>query len=119
MVLLEAFAEGTPVIVPDLPSMATFVNHQREGLIYSAGHPSALADALTEILTATESVWSNWSRYTREAYTQYYGEATNYQQLISIYRSVIEDRRSVLSHASQTDSNVAHKPAVPFEVSQS
>jgi len=116
MVLLEAFAEGTPVIVPDLPSMATFVGDEREGLLYRAGDAAALAAALRKIVTAPEDVWSEWSKNCRDAHSKHYTESVNYHQLISIYQSVIGARGRVLN--AEKILNTAGKDAVPVEVTQ-
>jgi len=116
MVLLEAFAEGTPVIVPDLPSMAAFVADRQEGLLYGAGDTAALANALGEILTVPEDTWSLWSQNCREAHSRHYSESTNYRQLISIYQSVIKGRGRVL-HAER-DLDITGEDALSVEVNQ-
>ena len=116
MVLLEAFAEGTPVIVPDLPSMKTFVNHDREGLLYRAGDISSLAEALTKALVASEDAWSAWSTNCRTAHARHYNETTNYQQLISIYNSVIKPRASVTHH--EKNSSVVQDVVLPVEANR-
>jgi len=103
MVLLEAFAEGTPVIVPDLPSMMTFVDHDQEGLLYRAGDISSLAEALTKALATPEDAWSMWSTKGRAAHARHYNELTNYQQLISIYNSVIKSRAPVTYDEKNSD----------------
>jgi glycosyltransferase involved in cell wall biosynthesis len=46
LVVLEAFATGTPVIVTDVGSMREFVEHESNGLLFERGNIRALADAL-------------------------------------------------------------------------
>lgn len=119
MVLLEAFSVATPVVVPDLGSMKTMVGHQREGLIFRAGDPAALADALREVLCAPGKVWSKWSAGAHQAHARLYSENANYQQLISIYRSVIEKHANVQRCLGDETNVAALKSAacasVPFE----
>jgi glycosyltransferase involved in cell wall biosynthesis len=100
MVLLEAFSVGTPVIVPSLGSMKTMVRHQMEGLTYLAGDPGALAGVLQQALCASSGVWSKWSAEAQQAHARSYSENTNYEQLISIYRHVMEKHAHSKDHMS-------------------
>ena len=109
MVLLEAFSMATPVIVPDYPSMKTMVRHEKEGLLYSAADPLALASALRTMLKATSNNWSNWSRGARSAHAELYSEDVNYNVLISIYQNVIDKslKRSAKEKACQSTTSVS------------
>ncbi len=89
MVLLEALSAGTPVVIPNHPSLTGIVQHQNEGLVFQNGNAQLLAAALREALLADEDTWSRWSGAARQTHAQRYSEAANYQQLIAIYRNVI------------------------------
>jgi glycosyltransferase involved in cell wall biosynthesis len=92
MVILEAFSVATPVIVPNHGSLRTFVRHRQEGLIFRAGDPDALTEALREAIHASEEVWLGWSQQAKRAHAQDYSEAVNYESLLSIYQRIIQER---------------------------
>lgn len=118
MVLLEAFSTATPVIVPDLGSMKTMVSHESNGLIFQAANPAALANVLQRVLLAPWDVWSQWSAGARRAHERLYSETTNYQQLVAIYRSVIEAHAEAYSLKDPKRAAVladARRSSVPFE----
>jgi glycosyltransferase involved in cell wall biosynthesis len=50
--LLESLACGTPVIASDLGSMHDILHGSGAGLLFRAGDPNALADALRTVLAA-------------------------------------------------------------------
>jgi len=92
MVILEAFSVATPVIVPNHGSLRSFVRHRQEGLIFRAGDPDALTEALREAIHATEAVWRGWSQQAQRAHARDYSEAVNYESLLSIYQNIIQER---------------------------
>jgi phosphatidyl-myo-inositol alpha-mannosyltransferase len=49
MVLIEAFAAGTPVVASDIAGYRQVVRHGREGLLVPAGDPLELAEALRSL----------------------------------------------------------------------
>jgi glycosyltransferase involved in cell wall biosynthesis len=50
VVIAEAFAAGRPVIATDLPGMSELVEHEVNGLLFSRGDVSALANALNRFV---------------------------------------------------------------------
>src|SRR5207247_6421381 len=50
MVLIEAFAAGTPVVASDIAGYRQVVTDGREGLLVPAGSPLELAEALRSLL---------------------------------------------------------------------
>lgn len=54
LVIQEAFAAGLPVIASKLGSMAEFVTHGTNGLLFEPGNPAALATVLAEIIQQPE-----------------------------------------------------------------
>jgi len=52
--LLESLACGTPVVASDLGSMRDILHDTGAGLLFRAGDPAALADALRVVLSASE-----------------------------------------------------------------
>ena len=47
--IFEYMATGLPVVAPAIDRLAGLVGHGREGLLYDAAHPGALADALAAL----------------------------------------------------------------------
>lgn len=50
MVLLEAWAHGTPVVALNLPVMGDIVDHGRDGLLVQPDHPQEMAGAVLALL---------------------------------------------------------------------
>jgi len=50
IVIREAFAAGVPVVAPDLGAIPEAVQDGRDGLLYEAGNPDALAETLQRFL---------------------------------------------------------------------
>jgi len=92
MVVLEALSVATPVVAANHPGLQTMIGHQREGLLFQAGDPQALAAALRDALTTDHETWSRWSRAARRRQAERYSEEASYGQLISIYRNVIQSK---------------------------
>lgn len=83
-VLVEAFAAGLPVLASRLGALAELVDHGRTGLLFDAGNPQALADAMTEAGRSDDA--SAWSRQARAAYEARYTEAAGLAALLQVYR---------------------------------
>ena len=92
MVVLEALSVATPVICANHSSLAAMVQHQRQGLLFQTGDAHALAASLREALEADDPTWSRWSSAARQTHAERFSDAVNYQQLISIYRNVMQSR---------------------------
>jgi glycosyltransferase involved in cell wall biosynthesis len=90
MVVLEALSVATPVVCANHSSLAAMVQHQREGLVFPTGDAQALASALRAALDADDHTWSRWSSAARQTHVECFSDAVNYQQLISIYRKVMQ-----------------------------
>ncbi len=97
MVVLEALSVATPVVAANHPGLQTMIAHQREGLLFQAGDPQALAAALRDALTTDHETWSRWSSAARRTHAERYSEDVGYGQLISIYRSVIQSKSTCAS----------------------
>jgi glycogen(starch) synthase len=50
MVLLEAWAHGTPVVALNLPAIGDIVDHGRDGLLVQPDHPQEMAEAVLALL---------------------------------------------------------------------
>ncbi len=92
MVVLEALSAGTPVVAANHPSLRSMIGHQREGLLFEAGDPLALAAALQDALATDDETWSRWSGAARSTQAERFSEDASYGQLMVIYRSVIQSK---------------------------
>lgn len=90
LVVIEAYASGTPVIASRLGSLAELVRDGETGLLFEPGDPAALAACLR---------WAQAHPYEmavmgRRARARYEAEFTgerNYRQLMTIYQQAMEE----------------------------
>jgi len=83
MVIREAFAFGTPLLVSDRGSLPELVS-SGAGVVFRAGDELDLADKLSELIT-NDKVLVNMSRLGRATYERLYTERVNYEALMRIY----------------------------------
>lgn len=84
MVLLEALSTGTPIITSNIGSQAEIVKDNYLGLHFRVGDFKDLKNKVREILK-NEDFYKN----TRNEYLKKYTPEKNYEQLINIYKKVI------------------------------
>jgi glycosyltransferase involved in cell wall biosynthesis len=89
-VLVEAFACGLPVVASRLGALAELVDHDGNGLLFEAGDPQALADAMGVAVRGDRL--AQWSGHARAAYDSRYTEAAALDALLRVYRRVIAER---------------------------
>ncbi len=87
---IEAFSCGTPVIASRLGSMAEFIEHGHNGLLFEAGNAEDLANC---IRWATEhpTEMARMGHQARAAYEQHFTPAGNYVALMGIYQQAIDE----------------------------
>jgi glycosyltransferase involved in cell wall biosynthesis len=90
-VVLEAFAKGTPVIVPKLGAMAEIVDDGRTGLHFEPGDAADLAAKLKHILASPLEL-ARMRRAAREKFDQNFTAESNYKTLIAIYERAMNGR---------------------------
>lgn len=92
MAVLEALSVGTPVIASAHPSLEAIIRHEGEGLLFAPGSAVSLAASLRTAIDCPKETWQAWSRAARQAHAGRFSASVNYEQLISIYESVIKAR---------------------------
>jgi glycosyltransferase involved in cell wall biosynthesis len=107
MVVLEAFAAGTPVLAARLGGPAEMVHEAVNGLLFRAGDAQDL-DRQVRRLLAQPALAATLGDGARATYELYYTPAGNYQQLLAVYQAVADPRRETDQLA--TDSNGAGRP---------
>jgi glycosyltransferase involved in cell wall biosynthesis len=93
MVIVEAFATGLPVVVSDLGTMSSLVQHGRTGLHFRAGDAATLADQIEWIITHSAE-WRQMRQNAREEFDAKYTAEKNYDTLIHIYETAIKRLKS-------------------------
>lgn len=87
MVILEAFACGTPVICSKIGSLEEIVAHGDNGLHFRAGDSNALRAAVDEMVVRQDM--NAMGKAGRQTFLEKYDPDTNCEQLLSIYDSVL------------------------------
>ncbi len=88
LVVIEAYAKGTPVIAGKEGSLKTLVEHQRTGLHFAPGQADKLVKAV-EWMLAHPQEWQQMRKAVRAEFEQKYTAEQNYQRLIHIYKTAI------------------------------
>jgi glycosyltransferase involved in cell wall biosynthesis len=88
MVIVEAFANGLPVIASRLGTMADVIEDGVTGLHFTAGDPDDLAAKVAWAIIHRDRM-AEMGFAARRVYETRYSEETNYQSLLTIYRDAI------------------------------
>jgi len=88
LVLIEAFARGTPVIAARAGGTAEIVEEGKSGLLFEPGDASELAGSLQRML-ASPSAYAYMRHEARQRYVRAYTADENHNRLLEIYRSAI------------------------------
>jgi glycosyltransferase involved in cell wall biosynthesis len=93
LVVAEAFARGTPVIVAKIGALAELVEHGRTGLHFTPGDSDDLVRQVTWISNNPSSV-ARMREAARSEYERRYSVQSNYPLLCRIYNDAIAYARS-------------------------
>ena len=88
MVIVEAFACGTPVIASRLGSMEEIIDDGVTGLLFDVGDPNDLARKIN-FLVRNPKLVTSMSSNARNVYLSNYTKEKNYHKLIDINQNVI------------------------------
>lgn len=90
MVLVEAMACGTPVLVTNIGSMQEIITDELNGLHFELGNQKQFIEKVHQLMK-DESLCQFLGDNGRSAYLENYTPDVNYQQLISIYQNSISN----------------------------
>ena len=83
MTVVEAYANGVPVIAGKLGGFSEVVREGETGILFTHDSAASLCDAIKRF-ESTEGV--DWEANTRRAYAELYAPEVNYRRLMGIYR---------------------------------
>ena len=90
MVVLEAYACGTPILASRIGSLDEIVVEEETGIKFEPGNPGDLARKLNGLL-ADRSRWQAMRRKARALFDANYTAEQNYQKLLEIYHRARAD----------------------------
>jgi len=88
LTIIEAFANGLPVIATKLGAMEYMVTPHHDGLLFEAGNEHELRDALKTWRDFSYAERESFGSRARKTYESFYTPEINAQQLLNVYESV-------------------------------
>ena len=96
IVLVESFSQGLPIIVSGLGSLAEIVQDGFNGLHFEHGNANDLAEKVRWMIEHPDEC-KRMSKNARNSYLNKYTPEKNYSELISIYKTAIEESNDTKS----------------------
>ena len=90
--LVEAFGSGLPVIASRIGALAELVEHGHTGLHFEPGNPDDLSRVMRWAQAHPQRM-AEMGANARARYESHYTPDINHKQLLTIYRSAIDDTR--------------------------
>ncbi len=97
MVVLEAFANGLPVIGSEIGSLQEIIRSDITGQLYPPGDPAALAATVRQAIDQPGQLAAMGAN-AREEYMQKFAPNRNYAALLSIYRDALAGQNKKVQH---------------------
>jgi glycosyltransferase involved in cell wall biosynthesis len=88
--ILEAFSTGTPVIISDGKNLNEIVTHGVNGIHFKSNDPDDLKNKVNEF-SVHYDLYKDLYVNARKTYDEKYTHQVNYNNLINIYQTVIND----------------------------
>ena len=89
LTIIEAYANGKPVIGSDTGGIPEIINHGATGFIFEMGSVKGLSDMLIQAESITEIEYQSLSINARKFAEDNFSEDMHYNSLIDIYNSVL------------------------------
>src|ERR1035441_1662069 len=93
LVVIEAFATGTPVIASRIGGSSEIIEHGRTGILFAPGDKKELRAAVEWAFTHPLEV-GQMRRHARVKYESRYTERQNYSMLADIYQSAVTTKQN-------------------------
>jgi len=93
VVVIEAFAQGTPVIASRIGALSSLVEHGVTGLLFDPGDANALCNAM-RWAAANPDKMAEMGLRARQKYEESFSPERNYSQLLAIYQAAIGEMQS-------------------------
>ncbi len=87
MVVVEAFAQGTPVIASEIGGLAEVVSAGRTGALVPPGDAATLRARISDVLGAPDR--ASWGKAARSTYLELYAPGENLRLLEAIYARAV------------------------------
>lgn len=91
MVVLEALAQGIPVVATEVEGTPEVIRHGREGFLAKPGDAQSLAERILEI-TSDRQRWTNLSQHALARHREKYTDTILAQRTADLYRRVLHER---------------------------
>jgi glycosyltransferase involved in cell wall biosynthesis len=88
LVIIEAFATGTPVIAPSLGSIPNIIEHKKTGLLYAPNDSRDFVKQLN-LINSNPTLYDCLLTLTRQEYFSKYCPERAFSNLITIYRDLV------------------------------
>jgi glycosyltransferase involved in cell wall biosynthesis len=98
MVVLEAYASGTPVVASRLGSLDEIVVESRSGVKFESGNAGDLAAKLAALLADRQTLQA-MRETTRRLFDEQYTAGANYTRLLDIYEAARQESREAIACA--------------------
>jgi glycosyltransferase involved in cell wall biosynthesis len=95
LTIIESLSRGTPVIASKLGAMEEMIIHGYNGILYRHDSEQSLLGAITFWEKMEPEEKEEFRNNARSAYNRLYNPEKNVSDLISIYRSVIDEKEGV------------------------
>ena len=89
MTIVEAFSVGTPVISSNIGTMTEIIKDNINGKKFEVKNTVSIANVLNEMMSLEKNNYNEMVSSTLKIYNRYYSKEKNYENLISIYNSVL------------------------------
>lgn len=97
LTIIEAFSSSTPVIASRLGVMEDMISNEYNGLHFEAGDEHDLTAKLKIWYDMKEEEKGIYRKNANQTYDQHYTMEKNYEQLMSIYKGVIKEKKGTVS----------------------
>jgi glycosyltransferase involved in cell wall biosynthesis len=96
LTIIEAFATSTPVIASNIGSPSLLIKDQYNGLHFEESNAGNLQKKLLQWQSFDDGRKQEFSAHARKSYEQFYTPQRNLAQMLSIYTSVINEKKRVV-----------------------